>query len=204
MRTLAVCLLLALPASVAASERPHTLTPTQQKKRVTRSKPACQVGCRIHRQRLEVKRLRRKIVKRSLVAYLPHPRPAHLTWKRAQIRRELSFWARTDRLTRKLARVPLARRIPRWREWQCIATYESHKIWSMSPNSEPSSGGAYWGGLQMDISFQRTYGADMIRRHHGGLANTWTAPEQITVANRAWKTRGYYPWPNTARSCGLI
>jgi hypothetical protein len=74
----------------------------------------------------------------------------------------------------------------------------------MSPTSEPSSGGAYWGGLQMDIGFQHTYGEDMIRRHHGGLADTWTPIEQITVANRAYRTRGYYPWPNTARSCGLI
>jgi hypothetical protein len=202
MRTLAVCLLLAWPASVAASERPHT--PTHTMKRATRSKPVCQIGCRIHKQRVAVKFLRRKIVRRSLVAYLPHPRKAHLSWKRTQVRRELSWWVRTDRLTRKLARVPLSRRIPRWSQWQCIAHYESMKIWSMSPTSEPSSGGAYWGGLQMDVSFQHTYGEDMIRRHHGGLANTWSEPEQITVANRAWQTRGYQPWPNTARSCGLL
>jgi hypothetical protein len=73
----------------------------------------------------------------------------------------------------------------------------------MSPTTEPPSGGAYWGGLQMDVEFQHTYGEDMIRLHHGGLANTWTAAEQITVANRAWQTRGYQPWPNTSRMCGL-
>jgi hypothetical protein len=202
MRTLAVCLLLAWPASVAASERPHT--PPHTTTSATRSQPVCEIGCRIHEQRVAVKTLRRKIVRRSLAAYLPHPRKAHLSWKRTQVRRELTWWVRTDRLTRKLARVPLSRRIPRWSQWQCIAHYESTKIWSMSPTSEPSSGGAYWGGLQMDIGFQHTYGEDMIRRHHGGLADTWSEPEQITVANRAWQTRGYQPWPNTARSCGLL
>jgi len=201
MRTLAVCLLLALPASVAASERPHT--PHLTKKRTVRSKPACQIGCRIHRERVAVRQLRRKVVHRSLTAYLPHPRSAHLSWRRSQVRHELAFWRSKDRRTRSIARVPLSVRIPRWSEWHCIARFESLSTWSMSPTSEPSSGGSYWGGLQMDIEFQHTYGADMIRRHDGGLANTWTAPEQIIVANRAWETRGFAPWPNTSRMCGL-
>ena len=106
--------------------------------------------------------------------------------------------------TKKLARVPLSSRIPRWSQWQCIAHFESNQIWSMSPNSEPSSVGALLGRpCSMDVGFQHTYGADMIARYHGGLANTWTAPEQIIVANRAWQTRGYQPWPNTSRMCGL-
>jgi hypothetical protein len=200
MRTLAVCLLLALPASVAASERPHTTT---IKKHTPRSKPTCQTGCRIHRERVAVRRLRRKVVRRAQTAFLPHPRRAHLSWRRAQVHRELAYWRRKDRRTRTLASVPLSVRIPRWQEWQCIARHESFGIWSMSPTTEPPSGGAYWGGLQMDVEFQHTYGEDMIRLHHGGLANTWTAAEQITVANRAWQTRGYQPWPNTSRMCGL-
>jgi hypothetical protein len=205
MRTLAVCLLLALPVSVAAAQRSHTHTQPHPrphlKKPVTRAQIACPLGCRIHRERVAVRYLRSKVLRRSLQAYLPNPRPAHLTWRHAQVRHELAWWKRIDRLTRMRARIPLSRRIPRWNEWQCIARFESTKRWNMAP---PSSGGAYWGGLQMNIEFQRTYGADMIRRHHGGLANTWTAPEQITVANRAWKTRGYWPWPNTARACGLL
>ena len=151
-----------------------------------------------------MRHLRHRIVKRALAAFLPHPRKAHLSWKRSQVHRELRYWTHKDHRTRVLASVPLAQRIPRWDEWQCIARYESTQIWSMSPTSEPSSGGAYWGGLQMDVGFQNTYGADMIARHHGGLANTWTEAEQIVVANRAWQTRGWYPWPNTARACGLI
>jgi hypothetical protein len=200
MRTLAVCLLLALPASVAASERPHTTT---VKKHTPRPQPTCQTGCRIHRERVAVRRLRRKVVRRAQAAYLPHPRRAHLSWRRSQVHRELAYWRRKDRRTRTLASVPRSVRVPRWHEWQCIAHFESMSIWSMSPTSEPASGGSYWGGLQMDVEFQHTYGEDMIRLHHGGLANTWTAAEQITVANRAWQTRGYQPWPNTSRMCGL-
>ena len=55
----------------------------------------------------------------------------------------------------------------------------------------------------MDISFQRTYGAEILRRK--GTANNWSALEQMWVAERAHRSgRGFYPWPNTARSCGLI
>ena len=159
MRTLAVCLLLALPASVAASERPHTTT---IKKHTPRPQATCQTGCRIHRERVAVRRLRRKVVRRAQAAYLPHPRRAHLSWRRSQAHRELAYWRRKDRRTRTLASVPLSVRIPRWQEWQCIARHESFGIWSMSPTTEPPSGGAYWGGLQMDIEFQHTYGEDMI------------------------------------------
>ena len=55
----------------------------------------------------------------------------------------------------------------------------------------------------MDIYFQRTYGPELLRRK--GTANKWTAVEQMWVAERAYRSgRGFYPWPNTARYCGLI
>ena len=61
----------------------------------------------------------------------------------------------------------------------------------------------YYGGLQMDLSFQRTYGPRLLRRK--GTADHWTPVEQMWVAERAHRSgRGYYPWPNTARYCGLI
>jgi hypothetical protein len=56
----------------------------------------------------------------------------------------------------------------------------------------------------MDRGFMRAYGRDMIARHHGGLADTWSPAEQIVVAERAYATRGFAPWPNTARSCGVL
>jgi hypothetical protein len=78
--------------------------------------------------------------------------------------------------------------------WLCIHHYEG--AWA-DPNAP------YYGGLQMDISFQRRYGRDLL--HRKGTANHWTPLEQMWVAERAHRSgRGYYPWPNTARYCGLI
>ena len=48
-----------------------------------------------------------------------------------------------------------------------------------------------------------TYGRELLRRK--GTANKWTPVEQMWVAERAYRSgRGFYPWPNTARYCGLI
>lgn len=81
--------------------------------------------------------------------------------------------------------------------WLCIHHYEGG--WT------DATGNGYYGGLQMDTTFMYTYGSDMIREHHGGYANTWTPLEQMIVAERAYYSgRGFYPWPNTARFCGLI
>lgn len=76
--------------------------------------------------------------------------------------------------------------------WLCIHHYEGS--WA-DPNAP------YWGGLQMDLSFQATYGGWLLR--HKGTADHWSALEQIWVAVRASHTRGFSPWPNTARYCGL-
>ena len=80
------------------------------------------------------------------------------------------------------------------RQWLCIHSYEG---------SWRDGGAPYYGGLQMDYSFMRLYGADLLRRK--GTAERWTPLEQMWVAERAYRAgRGFYPWPNTARACGLI
>jgi len=87
-----------------------------------------------------------------------------------------------------------AARPPHRSGWLCIHRYEG--AWT-DPNPP------YYGGLQMDITFQRTYGRQLLRRK--GTADHWTPLEQMWVAERAHGSgRGYYPWPNTARYCGLI
>ena len=88
---------------------------------------------------------------------------------------------------------------PRRQQWMCIHRYERHphQGWATA------TGNGYYGGLQMDISFQRTYAPELLRTK--GTANKWTALEQIWVAERAYRSgRGFYPWPNTARACGLL
>jgi hypothetical protein len=77
----------------------------------------------------------------------------------------------------------------------CIHHYEG--AWNAN------TGNGYYGGLQMDLSFQARHGADFLRRW--GTADTWPVWAQLQVAARAYQSgRGFAPWPNTARACGLI
>jgi hypothetical protein len=60
----------------------------------------------------------------------------------------------------------------------------------------------YHGGLQMDLLFERTYGAEFLRAW--GDAYNWPPFVQLAVAMRAYLSgRRFGPWPNTARACGL-
>jgi hypothetical protein len=81
---------------------------------------------------------------------------------------------------------------PALNAWLCIHRYEG---------SWTDSGSPYWGGLQMDLSFQETYGGWLLR--HKGTADHWSPLEQIWVAVRAARVRGFSPWPNTANFCGV-
>ena len=102
----------------------------------------------------------------------------------------LRYWTEEERAAHWRATHP--RRLA---AWLCIHRHEGP--WTAR------TGNGYYGGLQMDLQFQRTYGADLMR--HKGTANRWTPLEQIWVAERAYRSgRGFYPWPNTARSCGLL
>ena len=111
-----------------------------------------------------------------------NPNPDYHRWVR-------DLWKRRSVRARKLAKRP-----PHRPAWLCIHRYEG--AWT-DPNPP------YYGGLQMDLSFQRHYGRWLLRRK--GTANRWTPLEQMWVAERAYRSgRGFYPWPNTARYCGLI
>jgi hypothetical protein len=78
--------------------------------------------------------------------------------------------------------------------WLCIHRYEA----SWRDPSPP-----YYGGLQMDLSFQRRYAPRLLRAK--GTADHWTPLEQIWAAERARRSgRGFSPWPNTARLCGVF
>lgn len=88
---------------------------------------------------------------------------------------------------------------PHKKQWQCIHRYERDP----SQGWKTRTGNGYYGGLQMDISFQRSYGSKLLKKK--GTANNWMWYEQMWVAERAYSSgRGFYPWPNTARYCGLI
>lgn len=82
----------------------------------------------------------------------------------------------------------------------CIHRYEG----SWSDPDKP-----YWGGLQMDMSFQKTYGW-MKRMGHKwyfvkkwGTADKWPRWAQVVAGIHAYFSRRWAPWPNTARYCSL-
>ena len=93
---------------------------------------------------------------------------------------------------RAVAASRVAHHPPKLRAWNCIHHYEGS--WQ-----DPDA--PYWGGLQMDYSFQSTYGAWLLK--HRGTANHWAPLEQIWTGVRAWRVRGFAPWPATARACGV-
>ena len=75
----------------------------------------------------------------------------------------------------------------------CVHRYEG--TWG-DPNPP------YWGGLQMDRGFQSTYAPAMVKRY--GTANRWPAEAQLAAGVLAfYDGRGFGPWPNTSRTCGL-
>jgi hypothetical protein len=100
-----------------------------------------------------------------------------------------NLWRRRASQARRRALRP-----PHRAGWSCIQRYEA--AWS-----DPDA--PYYGGLQMDLGFQHRYGRELLRRK--GTADRWTPHEQMWVAERAHRSgRGFSPWPNTARLCGLI
>jgi hypothetical protein len=134
----------------------------------------------ITRRRQETWRWER-MMGRPLTRELPNP-PADPAER-------ISAWARLAAQMHRRAENP-----PHKRAWLCIHRYEG---------SWRDPGAPYYGGLQMDLGFQARYGGWLLRRK--GTADHWTPLEQIWTAERAWRSgRGFYPWPNTARYCGLI
>jgi hypothetical protein len=108
---------------------------------------------------------------------------------RPSTRGVLRFWVRSAGRAYTAAIRP-----PHRRGWLCIHRYEA---------SWRDSGDPYWGGLQMDRGFMARYAPGYLLRR--GYADRWTPLEQMWVAERAYrKGRGFYPWPSTARLCGLI
>jgi hypothetical protein len=75
----------------------------------------------------------------------------------------------------------------------CIHTHEG--AWNAD------TGNGYYGGLQMNTSFERAYGREFLRAF--GHANHWPPALQLAVGVRGYLARGWNPWPVTARLCGL-
>lgn len=149
-----------------------------------------------------VRRQHSVVVRRSLRLGVDRPAPLRLAATREGRIAQLRHWRAVARYLRAQSeRVrprerPLSQRVPHYDELMCIARHESHATWDIS------TGNGYYGGLQMDRSFQQTYAPGLYRTK--GTADNWTPEEQMRAAGRAIRTRGFTPWPNTARMCGLL
>jgi hypothetical protein len=75
----------------------------------------------------------------------------------------------------------------------CVHRYEGSWV---------DPGAPYYGGMQMDLPFQSEYGPWQL--HHLGTADRWSVNGQLYASWKAWRVRGWAPWPNTARYCGLL
>lgn len=189
-------------AGTAAAQETDTTTtePTTTETEPTETTPAPTSTTTTDRYRAErlrilrkIRALRRETWRWQRLMRVPLTRPT----RAAERSESLAFQRWVLRSWRqKAGRMRWRAHHPRRLEaWLCIHRHEGP--WNAN------TGNGYYGGLQMDVQFQRTYGADVVRRK--GLAHRWGYLEQIWVAERAYRSgRGFYPWPNTARYCGLI
>jgi hypothetical protein len=136
----------------------------------------------------------------------PPPPAVDTTAKDTTIRR-LQGELRAERTRRATDRRAFRRRLRyiihspalggHWLERAFLCIHAGEGSWSSTSNP------VYDGGLQMDLSFQRTYAPWALRTF--GTADRWPASVQVATAIQAWASgRGFYPWPRTARACGLI
>jgi hypothetical protein len=178
-------LLLCTPALAAVSAAAVAATAATDAPAATGTRPVDGITRKIEQHRRATLRLQRLMGRRPVRTTYSARRSSDREYRRWL----LDVWRRRHVRARRAFRRP-----PHRAAWRCIQRHEA-------PWHDP--GAPYYGGLQMDLAFQRLYGADLLRRK--GTANKWTPLEQMWVAERALRAgRGFYPWPNTARACGLL
>jgi hypothetical protein len=95
----------------------------------------------------------------------------------------------------------------RWRSWVArqrferwfAETYEKYRCIHEHEADWRDPNPDYWGGLQMDLSFQRSHGPQFLKRW--GTADKWPIWAQLLAAEDAYETRGFGPWPTWWRYC---
>jgi hypothetical protein len=146
--------------------------------------------------RSQIRWARRHAIRNARRAALPLPRHGHAE-RHAVTRADLVDIL--DKWDHRLAhyRRAYARREPVLENLLCIHSYEGS--WDAVSDTVPT----YYGGMQMDATFEAAYGADVLAYRGGAHANLWPKHDQLMVAYRGYKVRGYTPWPTAAAACGL-
>ena len=132
-------------------------------------------------------------------------RAAHGWQRTAAKRSELATWLQLRLTTRVREAQTLRRAVRRLAAQDTVLTSPEERNFLCIHGGEGSwtdPNAPFWGGVQMDLGFQKTYGREFY--DHYGTADHWPVSVQIAVAIKASWTRGYHPWPNTARACGLL
>jgi hypothetical protein len=83
-------------------------------------------------------------------------------------------------------------RPPHYQQWLCIHSHEG---------SWTDPGAPYYGGLQFGYKEWQRFGKPYTGVETANLASPI---QQMWAAERYWRLSGFYPWPNTARMCGLL
>jgi hypothetical protein len=157
------------------------------------------------RQAAEVRRLRRRVARartRALRAahrlgLRPHGgRAERHTRDTAYLHWLLRRWQRRGRRWRREIRHQLDAPPGVISGLMCIHRHEG-AMSSVNP------AGPYYGGWQLDASFERAYGRRMLRKYGGRHADRWRPRDQLVVALNGYRHRGWSPWPSTAPLCGL-
>lgn len=148
--------------------------------------------CTAREHRVALRIVRRKQTHELKRTHTTHfPRGWYHGWNIRRLK-AANHWERSR--LKHLLTLPTWQQVHLVPQWTCIHNHEG--AWN-------DSGDPYWGGLQMDRSFMSSYGSDMIRKY-GGYANVWSPRDQMIVAERAYYSgRGFGPWPNTRRMCGI-
>jgi hypothetical protein len=145
----------------------------------------------------DIRWTRKHAIRRARRAALPIPRHGHAE-RNAVTRADLVQIL--DKWEHRLAhyRAAYARRKPVIDDLMCIHSYEG--AWDAVSDTVPT----YYGGLQMDATFEQAYGADVLAYRDGAHANRWPKHDQLMVGYRGYEVRGFTPWPTAAAACGLF
>ena len=123
-------------------------------------------------------------------------------WARraVQARKDANARGRTIRRLQREIRMQHPSATGHWLDgaFLCIYRYERGR-----GGWQTDTGNGYRGGLQMDAAFSYTYGPAWAKAYWGSNPAHWPAAVQMSAAMHAWTTRGFSPWPNTRRMCGL-
>lgn len=131
-----------------------------------------------------------------------HDERTHYQWTIWQIPADK---VRSVRRTYEGRLVRVRRQQPRaicWRSHLWAESSAGRCVSSKEGGLRTNTGNGYYGKWQADVQFQRTYALWLYNRF--GVASNWPEWAQDLMGFRGYRSRGWYPWPNTARRCGLL